>query len=334
LEIKPVTLKDIAKALGMSTSTVSRALNDSYEINENTKKLVVDYAKKVDYRPNPIALSLKENKSWSIGVVVPEVANNFFSMAINGIEDEANGCGYHVVICQSHESLEKETQNVKHLATRQIDGLLISLSGKTTDIGHIMHYSRSPYSVVFFDRVPEAGNYHKVVADNFKGAFEATDYLIKAKGITKIAHVTSPPSLSITRERLEGYKAALEKNGIAVDEELIKYVGFEPQDAYDTVNKLIAEKHPEAFFVASDRLALNCYEAFSKHLHYSEKTVPFVGFTNLSVSHLFNPKIFTVVQPAYEMGRNAARILIDSIESKKKVKEFEMITLETKLKFE
>ena len=334
VETKPSTLKDIAKALGMSTSTVSRALNDSYEINEKTKKMVVEYAKSVNYRPNPIALSLKENKSWSIGVVVPEVANNFFSMAINGIEDEANGRGYQVVICQSHESLEKEIDNVRHLATRKIDGLLISLSGKTNGIEHVMQYSRDPYSVVFFDRVPEFGTYHRVVSDNFKGAYDATEYLIKTLGISKIAHITSPPSLSITRERLEGYEEALIKNGIEVDPKLIKFCGFDPEEAYQTMNQLISELQPEAFFVASDRLALNCYEAFLKNKPYSKKPVPFLGFTNLSVSHLFNPKILTVVQPAYEIGRNAARILIDSIESKKKNKEFENIILETKLKIE
>lgn len=326
-----ITLKDIAKALNLSTSTVSRALRDSYEINEKTKKLVAEYAKKVNYRPNPIALSLKDNKSRAIGVIVPEIANNFFSQAINGIEDEAYSRGYHVVICQSHESLEREKENLRHLFERRVDGILISLSGKTTNIEHILEYSENNFAVVFFDRVPESGGFHKVVADNFSGAFAATEYLIK-RGKKRIAHITSPLTLSITKERLEGYKKALEVHGIAVDNELIKHCGFDPEEAKATINDFINTQKPDAFFTCSDRLALHCYEAFQHRKDEMPVDTPFFGFTNLNVSHLFHPKLSTVVQPAYEMGERAAKILLDQLESKRKVKDFEKIVLETYLK--
>ncbi len=217
-----ITIKDIAKALNISTSTVSRALRDSYDINTQTKKTVVEYAEKMNYRPNPIALSLKENRSRSIGVIVPEIANNFFSQAINGIEDVAYERGYHVVIFQSHESLEREISNVQHLFARKVDGLLISLSGTTQDVSHIEQYKEDKFPVVYFDRVPKTDQAHKVVVDNFEGALKATEYLISL-GKRKIAHITSPPILSITQERLAGYKFALEQNGLTVREEMIKF---------------------------------------------------------------------------------------------------------------
>ena len=326
-----ITLKDIAKALNLSTSTVSRALRDSYEINEKTKKLVAEYAKKVNYRPNPIALSLKENRSRAIGVIVPEIANNFFSQAINGIEDEAYSRGYHVVICQSHESLEREKENLHHLFSRKVDGILVSMSGTTTDISHIKDYSGNNFSVVFFDRVPEDLDFHKVVANNFQGAYDATKYLLK-KGKKRIAHITSPLTLSITQERLAGYKKALEDEGIAIDEKLIKYVGFDPEEAKEVFDYLIDVERPDAFFTCSDRLALNCYEAFQARKNELSDDTLFFGFTNLAVSHLFYPVLSTVVQPAYDMGTMAAKILLDKLENKKKPKDYEKVVLETYLK--
>lgn len=330
MDLKAVKLKDIALALGLSASTVSRALNDSWEINEETKKRVVEYAKKVKYKPNPIALSLKDKKSKALGVMVPEIANNFFSQTITGIEDEAHKRGYHIVICQSHESLDREIENINYLGSRQIDGLLISLSGKTTTVGHIFDNLDDPFSVVFFDRVPQNIECNKVVSDNFGGAYKATKFLID-KGKTKIAHITSPPELSITRERLAGYQQALIDNGMEPNLNLIKYCGFDPAEAYETIHWLDKNEKPDAYFVGSDRLALNCYEAYQS---LNQEKEMFVGFTNLAVSHLFKPKLITVVQPAYEIGKEAARILIDNIESKKKVKEFETLVLDTFLKIE
>src|SRR5215211_8404260 len=137
MKFEAITIKDIARALGLSTSTVSRALRDSYEISPETKKLVLEYAEKINYRPNPIALSLKERRSRSIGVVVSEIANNFFSQAINGIESISYNRGYHVIITQAHESRDREIVNVQHLASRSVDGLLISVSSETNDISHL-----------------------------------------------------------------------------------------------------------------------------------------------------------------------------------------------------
>lgn len=322
-----ITIKDIAKALNISTSTVSRALRDSYDINPETKKIVVEYAEKMNYRPNPIALSLKENRSRSIGIIVPEIANNFFSQAINGIEDVAYERGYHVVIFQSHESLEREISNVNHLVGRRVDGLLISLSGSTSDTSYIDKYD---LPVVYFDRVPEREEVHKVVVDNFEGAYKATDYLIK-QGKKRIAHITSPPTLSITRERVAGYKAALENNGIPVNEDLIKYSGFSPEEHEVILSELLNEQKPDAFFMASDRLALGCFQAFKKLDPAVVENIALIGFTNLSVAHLLEPPLSTVTQPAFKIGQTAAEILLDELENKRKGKGKETVKLYTEL---
>jgi len=328
--VEPITIKDIAKALNISTSTVSRALRGSYEINTETKKLVMEYAEKMNYRPNPIALSLKENRSRAIGVIVPEIANNFFSQAINGIENIAYNRGYHVVIFQSHESYEREMVNVQHLFARKVDGLLISLSGSTRDVNHIENYRENNFPVVYFDRVPEITEAHKVVADNFDGAFRATEYMIQ-QGKRTIAHITSPPVLSITQERLAGYKAALEKYGLPIREELIKFCYFSPEEAFNAIDSLIKNYQPDAFFTASDRLALNCYEAHKKKIIELPKDVMFFGFTNLNVAHLLEPPLSTIVQPALELGQTAAEILLDIIENKRRGKGYETIKLKTDL---
>src|SRR5215212_8209912 len=174
MKFETATIKDIAKALNLSTSTVSRALRGSYEISPETKKMVLEYAEKINYRPNPIALSLKERRSRSIGVVVSEIANNFFSQAINGIESIAYNRGYHVIITQTHESFDRETANVQHLLSRHVDGLLVSLSAQTTDTSQYKYLHEKGFPIVFFDRIAADINTHRVVADNFKGAFDAT----------------------------------------------------------------------------------------------------------------------------------------------------------------
>src|SRR5215217_857598 len=211
MKFESVTIKDIAKDLNLSTSTVSRALRGSYEISAETKKQVLEYAEKINYRPNPIALSLKERRTRAIGIVVSEIANTFFSQAINGIESIAYNRGYHVIITQSHESREREKVNVEHMAARGVDGLLVSLSSETADLSYLKDLHEKGLPMVFFDRVTDEIETHKVVANNSSGAFVGTEHLIN-QGFQRIAHITSSPFLSITKERLEGYKAALEKH--------------------------------------------------------------------------------------------------------------------------
>jgi LacI family transcriptional regulator len=327
-----ITIKDIAKALGFSTSTVSRALRDSHEISAETKRIVLAYAEKINYQPNPIALSLKERKSHSIGVVVCEVANNFFSQAISGIESIAYNRGYHVILSQTHESFEREMVNVNHLASRSVDGLLVSLSSGTTNLDHFKKLYDKGLPIVFFDRIPKEINTHKVASNNFEGAFKATEHLINA-GFKTIAHLANAAHLSISTERLAGYKAALEKHELVFREELIKYCdhgGMIYEEVEQAVNELLTlQNKPDAVLITSDRLSTSCLTI----LHRLGLSVPndlaIAGFTNSNTAELFNPPLTTIRQPAFKIGQLATEKLISIIESKYPVTEFTTQLLDT-----
>jgi LacI family transcriptional regulator len=329
-----ITIKDIAKALGLSTSTVSRALRGSHEISSDTKKLVIEYAEQFNYRPNPIALSLKERRSRSIGVVVCEIANNFFSQAINGIESIAYNRGYHVIISQSHESYDREIVNVEHLASRSVDGLLVSLSAETDKVDHFKNLHDKGFPIVFFDRVTDEIETHKVVADNYKGAYDATQHLVDA-GYKKIAHLTSASHLSISKERLDGYKTALLDNKIAINESYIKncnHGGMIYKELEDAVKSLVNLKDkPEAIFSAGDRLTVSCLAALNAIGLKVPDDIALVGFSNTPLIELLNPSLTSVTQPAFEMGQKATELLINLIESKRPVTEFEQVVLQTEV---
>ncbi|WEK20288.1 MAG: LacI family DNA-binding transcriptional regulator [Candidatus Pedobacter colombiensis] len=331
---EPPTLKDIANALGLSTSTVSRALRDTYEISAKTKKLVFDYAEKINYQPNPNALSLKERRTKSIGVVVSEVANHYFSQAINGIESIAYDRGYHVIITQTHESYAREKINIQHLASRSIDGLLISLSAETSDTAHLKYLHERGMPMVFFDRVPNDIHTHKITANNELGAFDATAHLLKS-GYKKIAHLTSSEHLSISIERLRGYTTALNKYGINVNPDYIKHCphgGMFPEETEQAVLELINLKDkPDAIFIAGDRLSIGCLEVLKKLNIKVPEQIALAGFSNSDVLNLFEYPISSVRQPAFEMGEAATEMLLQLIESKYPITEFENRVIDTEL---
>ncbi len=330
MKFEAVTIKDIAKALGLSTSTVSRALRDSYEISEETKQLVLNYAKEIHYHPNPIALSLKEKRSRSIGVIVSEIANSFFSQAINGIESIANSKGYNVIITQSLENYEREVNNLQFLSSRSIDGCLISVSTETKDFSHITDLYNKGLPFVCFDRIVDAINTYKVISDNFKGAYDATTHLIK-NGFKRIAILSNSEYLSITKERLAGYKKALEDNKIKVGENLIQqcyHGGMIYEEVEDAMNKLMKLKNkPDAVFASADKITTK----FMRYCKTKKINIPndiaVIGFSNLDLTELLSPSLSVVRQPAFEMGQVAANLLIKMIESKRPITDFETIVL-------
>ncbi len=334
MKYEAVTIKDIAKELGLSTSTVSRALRDSYEISPETKKLVLEYAEKINYRPNPIALSLKEKRTRSIGIIVAEIANSFFSQIINGIESIAYDKGYNVIITQSHESFERELSNVQYLASRSIDGLLISVASESRDLSHLQHLYERGFPIVFFDRVVDELDTHKVTVDNRKGGYDATRHLLQ-NGYQHIAALANSSYLSITRERVGGYTDALAEHDIAFDESLVQYClhgGLIYEEVEEALDKLFKQKRkPDAIFAAADKLTTNCLRYCKAKGIRVPEDVAVIGFSNIDLTELLSPSLSVVRQPAFEMGQVATDLLLNMIESKRPVRDFDIRVLQPEL---
>jgi LacI family transcriptional regulator len=334
MNFKAITMNDIARALDLSASTVSKALSNSYEISEKTKKLVLDYAEANNYKPNLIAQSLKQGHSNSIGIVVANIDNHFFSQVINGIESIAYQEGYNVIFTQTHESYDLEVKNVNHLAHRSVDGLLISISTETNNIEHLQKLQRQGLPIVFFDRVSDDMETHKVIVDNFKGAYEATTHLIRS-GYKNIAHITGAANTSVTRERLSGYERALTDNGIKVNKQYIKYCQHGGKDRAE-INNILDELltnavSPDALFTAFDRITTVTLSLLHQLKIKIPQQLALLGFTNTVLADVLNPSLSTVYQPGFEMGQEATKMLISLIKTKRPVTEFETIVLPTQL---
>jgi LacI family transcriptional regulator len=332
--LKPVTIIDIAKALNLSTSTVSRALKSSYKISEETQQKVKEYAAQHNYRPNLLAQGLKSKGSRSIGVILCNIPNSFFAEVLNGIEFVAGDNNYHVIITQSHESYENEFNNLEQLLWKSVDGLLVSLSCETTEVNHFKNAQSDGTPIVFFDRVTDLIATHTVVSDNLQGTYDATLHLIK-NGCLKIAQITSAPNVSISKERLAGYVKALKEYNLPVREEYIQYcdhggmIGHEVEKA---VNGLLAlDERPDAIVTASDRITIECFACLKKNGILIPEEIALTGFSNFIAPQLFNPALTTIRQPAFEMGKVATELLLKLIESKRPVKDFEKRVLPTEL---
>jgi LacI family transcriptional regulator len=325
MRLESITIKDIAKALNLSYSTVSRALKDSYKISEETRRIVQEYADAHSYRPNLLAQSLKNQRSRSIGVVLCNIPNVFFAEVISGIESAANNSDYLVIITQSQESYEREMKNVQNLTWRSVDGLLVSLSTESEDLSHFSRLHEQGLPIVFFDRVTDQLQTHRVVADNSGGAYQGARHLIDS-GYKRIAHVTSSPHISITRERREGYEKALQEAGIPLDESYIKYCmhgGMLFEEIEKVMTELLAlPDPPDALLCASDRLTMGCYSIIHKKGLKIPDQMAIAGFSNFNSPELFCPSLTTIRQPAFEMGKTATEMLIGLIESKRPPTEF------------
>ncbi|MEY4885470.1 MAG: hypothetical protein RL151_779 [Bacteroidota bacterium] len=325
MRYEAVTIRDIAQALGLSTSTVSRALRDSHEISTETKRRVLEHARSIHYQPNPIAVSLRERKSRSIGIIVSEIANRFFSEIINGVESVAIDRGYNVIIAQSLESAERELRQIQFLTSRSIDGLLVSVSNETEDTTLFKDLHQKGLPIVFFDRVVQDIDTHKVIVDNKLGAYDATAHLIR-KGYRRIALVTNVEGLSITKEREAGYRAAMHKHGMLVDDALIRHTRpggqAEPEAAEIMASLMELEDRPDAIFATSDRLTTGCLRFLKKNNIRIPDEMALIGFSNSEITELLDPPLSIVRQPAFEMGTTAIRMLLELIESKRPVTQF------------
>lgn len=326
MKFEAITIKDIAKALGLSPSTVSRALRDSYEIGEETKKKVQDYAKENNYRPNPAALSLKEKRTRSIGIVVAEIANSFFSQLIDGAESVAYDKGYNIIITQSKESVEKEKQILEYLTSRSVDGVIISVSAGTNDFSQFQNLKERGMHIVFVDRISHEFNSHKVIVDNNLGAYTATKHLIE-NGCKNIAVISNNLNLSITQERIAGFKKALDEKGMEVKKDQITYCNYGrnlQEEVTRALDKLFKQKNkPDGILSLSDRLSTEIIRYLNNKNIKMPDQVALIGFSNSKNVEFLNPPLSVIQQPAFEMGEKAATFLIEMIESKRPVTDFE-----------
>lgn len=314
MEKAHITIKDIARKLDLSASTVSRALRDHPDIKEETKKRVHALAEELDYQPDTIAQSLKNRRTNLIGVIVPEIRHEFFSGVISGIEDVAYRSGYAIIVSQSNENYERERINVNALISNRVAGLLISISQSTRSSDHFRLLERQGIPFVFFDRVCEDIDASKVVVDDYDGAMQAVGHLIE-RGYRKIAHLAGPSHLSITQQRLEGYLSALNKHNISPDERLIVYGGLNEEDGYTGFESLWASNcHTDAVFAVNDPVAIGAFSKIKELKLRIPQDVALVGFSDNPITALVDPPISTVSQPVFQLGQTAAEILIKQIQ--------------------
>ncbi len=317
--MKRTTIKDIAKNLGISPSTVSRALKDHPDISQKTKQAVVELAAQMKYRPNALALNLRTNKSNMIGVIIPQIVHYFFSSVISGIEDYAHNKGYTVIVMQSNESAQREIENANVMIQTGVEGVLVSRAKETSDFSHFEELMDYGIPIVFFDRICPTLKTDKVIVNDEYSAFLATEYLIKT-GCKKIVHFKGPDNLEISVKRLTGFLEAFYEYKMVYDESLIiKCDNFE--DAKKETQKLIDNKVDfDSIFTVNDDSAAGAIITLNKNFIKIPEQVSVFGYSNDLISEIISPKLSTVEQPGYEMGYTATKLLIERIESGKEIK--------------
>jgi LacI family transcriptional regulator len=314
MKSKLISINDIARALGISPSTVSRALKDHPDISTETKRVVKEYAEQVNYRPNALALSLKRQRSNTLGLIIPEIVHHFFSSVISGIEELAYAKGYRLIICQSNEDYHREVINTQVLLDNRVDGIFISMSKTTTDHGHFKDLIDSGIPLVFFDRVSEEVETDRVVTADFEGALLATSHLLE-RGCTKILHLASPQNLLIGRLRLEGYQKALANYAIARNPAFILQCDTRKEvfDMSEQILKLAPEI--DGIFAVNDFTAIAAMQLLQENGYRIPDNIAVTGFGNDPIASIASPPLTTVEQRGFEMGRQAVEILIRRIEN-------------------
>jgi LacI family transcriptional regulator len=314
--MKHVTIKDVAKRLNCSISTISRAFNDKYDIKKETRELILTTSKEMGYYPNPIAKSLLKQCSNQIGVVVPEFINPFFPEVIIGIQEVFLKKGYQVLIMQSNESYINELENVKALENNMVDGLILSLSLETKNVEYYKKLISQGFPIVLFNRISNELETHKVLLDDYKWAFFATEHLIY-QGFKKIFHFSGPAGLMFTQNRQNGFIDAHRKHKLKFEESAIIETGLMICDGEREMEKLIKENNmPDAIFAVNDPTAIGAMKLLKRNGFRIPGDVAIVGFSETKIAELIDPPLTSVLQPTLEIGRTAARLLLDQIESK------------------
>jgi len=307
-----ITIKDIARELGISPSTVSKALKGHRDISSSTKQSVRDLAEKWNYKPDQIALSLKSGLSKTIGVIVPEIVHYFFSTVISGIEDLAYDSGYTVMFCQSSELYEREVKAVETLLSSRVDGILVSVTKVTENFDHFRRIKDNGIPLVFFDRICDDIDTDKVIVDDEIGAYEAVKHLINI-GCKNIIHLSGPPTLNIGKNRKDGYLRALRENNLPLNENnIIRCDSME--DATLVVPGLLKRiTRPDGFFAVNDLTAAATMKIIMNMGYNVPDDIAVVGFTSGMISDITNPTLTSVEQHGYLVGKEAVRLLIDRL---------------------
>ncbi|RYZ27097.1 MAG: LacI family transcriptional regulator [Chitinophagaceae bacterium] len=311
--MRTMNIKEFAKKLNLSVSTVSKAFRQGYDINPQTRERILAAAKEFNYQPNPAATSLRTQKNKTIAVILPAIDNSFFVLVIKGIEAVAQENGYHVLIYLTHEDYQKEVSLTQNIQKGRVDGVLMSLSDGSKDFAHLDELNQKGVPVVFFDRIYENENYFQVTTNDRESSFLATQHLID-QGCKKIAHFYLEKNLSISNNRMLGYKEALEKNKLKISNQLIKGFENDSELAYKTILQLLKKEKPDGIFSSFEKLAMLCYKACDELGLNIPSDVKITSFSNLEIASLLNPSLTTITQPAFQIGEAAAKTLIDLID--------------------
>ncbi len=312
---KQVTIQDIARKLNLSKSTVSRALRDCWDINAATRQRVLKAAREMNYKPNKIALSLRQNKSFNIGIIIPSFTIPFYAKAISGIQETLMQAGYNIMVCQSNESYQTEVDNLNALMQSQVDGIIISLSRQTTDYRHITGLNETGTPIVMFNRVIENLNIAKVLVDDYQGTCEVVEHLIKS-GARKIAHIAGPEGILLADKRRRAFIDTLQKYKVAVRKEWIVSGDFSIESGMQCMKKIFSTgKMPDAVFAVCDAMAFGAMKVIKEKKLNIPEHIALAGFTNETMASLVEPQLTTVAQPIYEIGKTAAELLIKQINS-------------------
>ncbi|MBP6182756.1 LacI family DNA-binding transcriptional regulator [Flavobacterium sp.] len=327
--MKDITLKEIATKLGISITTVSKALKDYPDVSAKTKQAVIDLAQNLHYTPNSFAVNLRTKESKTIGLIIPEVVHHFFSNVVNAIIDEAEKNGYLVIILQSNESLELEKKQVELLIKKRVDGIIISLSNESNNDDHLKEIINRKIPFVMFDKINKLISCSKVIIDDQKAAFNAVQHLIDT-GCKKIAHIRGPLNPQNSIDRYIGYKKALEKNNIPFDTKLVytcENVAF--QEGLDFAKQIIKD-HPDidGIFAVTDLVAVGVLSYLNDSKIKIPDQVAVIGFSNWFMSQVLTPKLSTIDQPSHEMGIKSFNLLLEEMNCHKEGIPFTPRTIE------
>jgi LacI family transcriptional regulator len=311
---RPVSLKNLADELGISISTVSRALKDNPIIGPELTQKIKDLAIARNYIPNPLAMGLLRQQTKMIGVIVPDLVTHFYSSIISGIEEVASENGYYILIASSNESIEKEKEAVKNLLKTRVEGIIACISQETSNFAHFENLIQNEIPLVFFDRVAESLKVPSVTVDGTKAAENVTRHFYE-NGCRRIAYISGPEHLNISKHRKEGYLSGLQKCGLQFNPELLVETNLNANDATFATQKLLGLKEiPDAIFGINDTVAFAAMKEIKKHKLRIPEDIALVGFTDEFHSTVVEPALTSVTHPTLQMGREAARLFFDQIE--------------------